>query len=97
MREHDAFRDLLAQLSDGAQWKVLSGVGRREFADRLTREIVDLELRRRQAVVMCLFALLAGDMQPDELAGFLRGRDMSDDAEVEALIAWLRQNYEPGA
>jgi hypothetical protein len=97
MDQHDAFRDLLAQLADGAQWKVLSGVGRREFAERLTREIVDLELRRRQAIVMCLFALLAGDMQPDELAEFLEGRDMTQDAQVEALIAWLRENYDPSA
>jgi hypothetical protein len=94
--EHDAFGDLLAQLADGAQWKVMSGVGRQKFAERLTREIGDLELRRRQAIVMCLFALLAGDMQADDLAGFVQGRDMRDDAAVEALIAWLRENYDPG-
>ncbi|HEX4530659.1 MAG TPA: hypothetical protein VIA11_14740 [Acidimicrobiia bacterium] len=95
MEPNAAFLDLLAQLSDGARWKVLSGHGRREFAERVTQEIVELEPRRRQAIVMCLFALLAMDMQPEDLAGFVAGRDMSDDAEVEALIAWLRENYEP--
>ena len=95
MEPNAAFLDLLGQLSDGARWKVLSGHGRREFAERVTQEIVELEPRRRQAIVMCLFALLAMDMQPEDLAGFVAGRDMSDDAEVEALIAWLRENYEP--
>jgi hypothetical protein len=94
--EDDAFDDLLAQLADGARWKVLSGRGRNEFAERLTREIVELEPRRRQAVIMCLFALLAMNLEPDELARYLEGRDMSSDDEVEALISWLRENYEPG-
>ena len=93
----DAFDDLLAQLADGARWKVLSGQGRAEFTERLTAEIVELEPRRRQAVLMCLFALLAMNLQPDELARHLEGRDMSQDAEVEAFIAWLRENYDPGS
>ena len=46
---------------------------------------------------MCLFALLAMNLDPDELARYLEGRDMAEDAEVEALIAWLRENYDPGA
>lgn len=96
MNQDDAFDDLLAQLSDGARWKVLSGDGRAEFAERLTREIVELEPRRRQAIIMCLFALLAMNLEPDELAVYLAGRDMSRDEEVEALIAWLRENYDPG-
>jgi len=95
MVHDDPFVDLLGQLADGARWKVLSGKGRQEFAERLTQEIVDLELRRRQAVLMCLFALLAMDMQPGDLTAFLSGRDMSQDAEVEALIVWLRENYTP--
>ena len=96
MQQDDAFDDLLAQLSDGARWKVLSGEGRDEFTQRLTREIVELEPRRRQAVLMCLFALLAMNLQPDELGLYLEGRDMSRDEEVEALITWLRENYDPG-
>jgi hypothetical protein len=93
---NEAFWDLLEQLSDGARWKVLSGIGRREFAQRLTAEIVQLEPRRRQAIVMILFVLLAGEMQPDDLATYIAGRDMTTDREVEALIAWLRENYDPG-
>ena len=95
--EQAAFDDLLAQLSDGARWKVLSGEGRAEFTEQLTAEIVELEPRRRQAVLMCLFALLAMNLHPEELARYLEGRDMSQDAEVEALIAWLRENYDPGS
>jgi hypothetical protein len=95
--EDDAFDDLLAQLADGARWKVLSGQGRTEFAERLTREIVELQPRRRQAVIMCLFALLAMNLQPDELARYLEGRDMTRDDEVESLITWLRENYDPGS
>jgi hypothetical protein len=94
-QEQHSFDDLLSQLADGARWKVLSGHGREDFARRLTAEIVDLEPRRRQAVLMCLFALLAGDMQPDDLAGFLGTRSMTRDEDVEALIHWLRANYEP--
>ena len=96
MQQDGAFDDLLAQLSDGARWKVLSGDGRAEFAERLTREIVELEPRRRQAVIMCLFALLAMNLDPDKLAVYLDGRDMSRDDEVEGLITWLRENYDPG-
>jgi hypothetical protein len=95
--EDGAFDDLLAQLADGARWKVLSGQGRTEFAERLTREIVELQPRRRQAVIMCLFALLAMNLQPDELARYVEGRDMSRDDEVEALITWLRENYDPSS
>jgi hypothetical protein len=91
MEPNAAFQDLLGHLSDGARWKVLSGHGRREFAERVTQEIVELEPRRRQAIVMCLFALLAMDMPPEDLAGFLAGRDMSVDAEVEALIVATRE------
>jgi hypothetical protein len=97
VQQDDAFDDLLAQLADGARWKVLSGKGRAEFTERLTSEIVELEPRRRQAVLMCLFALLAMNLQPDELAQYLDGRDMSRDDEVEALITWLRENYDPGS
>jgi hypothetical protein len=93
--EQGSFDDLLSQLADGARWKVLSGHGREEFAARLTAEIVDLEPRRRQAILMCLFALLAGDMQPDDLARFIESRTMMNDDDVEALIAWLRDNYDP--
>jgi hypothetical protein len=95
VEQDDAFVDLLRQLADGARWKILSGTGRREFAERLTREIVEVEPRRRQAILMCLFALLAMDMEPEDLAQFLARRDMSDEREVEALIGWLRENYEP--
>ena len=93
--EPNSFDDLLHSLADGARWKVLSGHGREEFARRLTTQIVDLEPRRRQAILMCLFALLAGDLQPQELATFLRARAMRSDGDVEALIDWLRENYDP--
>jgi hypothetical protein len=93
--QDDAFVDLLGQLADGARWKILSGSGRREFAERLTQEIVEVEPRRRQAILMCLFALLAMDMEPDDLGQFVAQRDMSDAHEVEALIVWLRENYDP--
>ena len=82
--------------ASSGRWKVLSGNGRAEFAERLTNEIVELEPRRRQAIIMCLFALLAMNLNPDELAVYLAGRDMSRDDEVEALITWLRENYNPG-
>ena len=95
--EDESFHDLLAHLSDGARWKILSGEGRNEFAERLTQEIVDLEPRRRQAIIMILFALLAMNLDPDELATYLAGRDMTRDDEVESLITWLRENYDPGA
>jgi hypothetical protein len=94
--EDNSFDDLLGQLSDGARWKILSGEGRTEFAERLTNEIVELEPRRRQAIIMILFALLAMNLDPDELANYLADRDMSRDDEVEALIVWLRENYDPG-
>lgn len=44
---------------------------------------------------MCVFALITGGMQPDDLGTFLRGRPMTSDEGVEALIAWLRDNSDP--
>ena len=41
-------------------------------------------------VVMVLVAISTGSLTSQDVAAFTAGRNLEDDAEIEALIAWLR-------
>ena len=84
------FEAILTQLTDGEKWKLASGEGWNDFAERLGEVIASLDLRRRQAIVMALVAIATGGLRPTDIDEFLRGRNCDDDAEIEALIDWLR-------
>jgi hypothetical protein len=53
--------------------------------------VVRLEPRRRQALVMLLFALVDGQLDPDDAAGWLRDHDVDSDEGLDAMIDWLRR------
>jgi hypothetical protein len=38
-----------------------------------------------------VLAMSDGNLQPEDVESYLAGRNMEDDAEVDALIHWLHQ------
>ena len=85
------FRTLLAEFSDGQRWKLIRTEGWDDFVETLAQSIAELPVRRRQALLMMLLAMSDGNLQPEAVEDFLAGRNMEDDAEVDALIQWLHQ------
>jgi hypothetical protein len=66
-----------------------------DFVERVSGVIGELPLRRRQVLVMLLFALSDELISPEELQAWMAGRDVDSDEGVEEMIAWLRQ-FRPG-
>lgn len=85
------FAAFVAELADGARWTLLRAEGWDDFVDRLTNLIVDLEPRRRQALIMLLFALVDGQLRPEDAAAYLDDHDVDSDEGLAAMIRWLRQ------
>jgi hypothetical protein len=88
--DDDPFRSFLAELADGKRWELLRTDGWEEFAERLAALIVKLPGRRRQALVMLLFALSERMITPDEANAWIAGHDLDSDEGVEEMISWLR-------
>jgi hypothetical protein len=91
----DPFRAFLAELADGKRWTLIQSEGWEDFAKRLSDVIGTLSPRRRQALVMLMFALSQRMTTPEAAEGFLAHQDMESEEGVEALIAWLRQFRPP--
>jgi hypothetical protein len=87
----DPFTEFLGELADGQRWRLARSKGWDDFIERLSRLIVDLPLRRRQALVMLLFALTEELVGPDEVQTWIADHDVQSEGGVEAMIAWLRQ------
>jgi len=87
----DLFRTVISDLGDGQKWKLIRTEGWDHFVRELARTIEDLPIRRRQALLMMLFAMSDGNLTPEQVAAYLEGRDMEADDEVEALVDWLRK------
>ncbi len=94
-RDQDPFRDFLAELADGSRWELLRTEGWEEFSQRLAALIVDLAPRRRQALVMLLFALSERMISPDDANTWIAAHDLDRDEGVEEMIGWLRQFRPP--
>jgi hypothetical protein len=88
--EDDAFRSFLAELAYGTRWQLIRAHGWEDFAGRLADLIVDLPARRRQALVMLLFALSERMITPDDANTWISAHDLNHDEGVEEMIAWLR-------
>jgi hypothetical protein len=86
----DPFVEVMTELSDGLRWTLARADGWDDFVDRLSRLLPELSLRRRQALIMLLFALTEKLLDPDRLLGWLAGRDVTTDAGLEEFIGWLR-------
>lgn len=85
------FAAFVAELADGQRWTLLRADGWDEFVERLTNLVAELEPRRRQALVMLLFALVDRQLTPDEAKAYLDGHDVDSDEGLEAMIGWLRR------
>ena len=93
--DEDPFRAFLAELADGKRWQLLRADGWEEFAERLSAVIVVLPARRRQALVMLLFALSERMTTPEDADEWIARHDLDADEHVEAMIGWLRDLRPP--
>jgi hypothetical protein len=93
----DPFIEMVAELADGHRWTLLRGDGWEEFITRLTGMIVDFPARRRQALLMLLFALAYEQLTPDVARAWLDHHEVDSDDGVDAMITWLRQFRPPEA
>jgi hypothetical protein len=93
----DPFQDFLSELADGKRWELLRTSGWEDFTERLSALIVQLSPRRRQALVMLLFALSERMLSPDDANQWIAGQDLDTDEGIEAMIAWLREMNPPEA
>jgi hypothetical protein len=89
-----AFVSLLSQFADGARWKVLTDDGRQDLAHELASEMCLMSEVQREALLLCMFALLAERIKVGDLFAFILGRRMSEPEEVENLTLWVRQESE---
>lgn len=87
----DPFLDFATQFADGERWRLLRAQGWEDFQERLAEAIGDLPVRRRQALMMLLFSLVEGFVDPADVADWLSSHDVTSDDQVEATIVWLRQ------
>jgi len=92
----DPFVEVMTELSDGQRWKLSHADGWDDFVDRLSRMLPELSLRRRQAVIMLLFALTEKILTPDQLSHWLAGHDATSEAGLEEFLGWLRSFRRPG-
>jgi hypothetical protein len=92
----DPFIEVMTELSDGSRWKLASADGWDDFVDRLSRLLPDLPLRRRQALIMLLFALTEKLLTPDQLSEWLADHDATSEAGLEEFLSWLRSFRRPG-
>jgi hypothetical protein len=94
--EMDPFVEMMTELSDGLRWKLTRADGWDDFVDRLSRMLPELSLRRRQAMVMVLFALTEKLLTPDQLSRWLVDHDATSEAGLEDFLSWLRSLGRPG-
>ncbi len=91
MDSPDAFYEFAMEFADGERWKLLRAEGWGDFEERLAEAVGDLPVRRRQALMMLLFALVEEIVTPPDVQDWMGAHDVSTDDGVEAIIAWLRQ------
>jgi hypothetical protein len=93
----EVFLEFAAEFADGERWRLLRADDWEQFQERLGEAVGDLPVRRRQALIMLLFAMVEGFVTSDDLAAWLRDHAPASDTEVEALITWLRERRQRGA
>ncbi|MGH8981098.1 MAG: hypothetical protein ACRDWE_08765 [Acidimicrobiales bacterium] len=88
---YDAFLEFAIEFADGDRWKLLRADGWEDFERRLAETVADLSVRRRQALIMLLFALVEEIVAPVDVRRWLDVHDVSTDGGIEELITWLRE------
>ncbi len=91
----DPFSSFLAELSDGHRWSLVRAEGWDDFIERLSDLLSALAPRRRQALMMLLFALVYQQLTPDGAKDWLDAHHVDSDEGVDAMISWLRQFRPP--
>jgi hypothetical protein len=90
-RDENPFASFVAELADGKRWALVRADGWDDFIERLTVLIVDLEPRRRQALVMLLFALVDRQLSPEQAQEWIDEHDLESDEGLTQMITWLRE------
>jgi hypothetical protein len=85
------FAELVTELADGERWTLLRAEGWDDFIDRLTGLIADLEPRRRQALLLLLFALVDRKLTPEQAEQWLSEHDTDSEDGLRQMITWLRE------
>ncbi len=86
----DAFAELAAEIADGDRWQVIRADGWDQMQERLAQIMDELSVRRRQALIMLLFALVEEVITPVQVRDWTAAHDLSGEEGVEQLISWLR-------
>jgi hypothetical protein len=92
----DGFLEFATEFADGERWKLLRAEGWEDFQARLAEVVGELSVRRRQALMMLLFSLVEGTVDPPQVREFLDRHDVTTDEGVEEIVAWLRQKRSEG-
>lgn len=87
----DVFFEFATEFADGERWKLLRAEGWEDFERRLAETVGDLDVRRRQALIMLLFALVEEMVSPPDVREWMAGHDVTTDDGVLELIGWLRE------
>lgn len=80
----------MTELSDGKRWRLARADGWDEFIEQLSRLLSDLPLRRRQALIMLLFALTEKLLEPEDLTVWLADHDATTEKGLDQFLTWLR-------
>jgi hypothetical protein len=86
----DIFFEFASEFADGERWKLLRSQNWEDFQERLAQVVGELPVRRRQALMMLLFALIEGFVDSDALAAWMNDNDLTRDEGIDEMIAWLR-------
>jgi hypothetical protein len=84
------FFEFASEFADGERWKILRAEGWDDFEERLAVVVGELPVRRRQALMMLLLALIEDYVTSEDVRSWMDGHDIGDDGGIEELIAWLR-------
>ena len=88
--DENPFGALVAELADGQRWTLLRAEGWDDFVARLTALVAELEPRRRQALLLLLFALVDGQLTPEGAEAWFAEHDVDTEEGLTEMLAWLR-------
>jgi hypothetical protein len=91
MGDTNPFAEIVSELADGKRWTLLRAEGWDDFIERLTGLVGDLAPRRRQALLLLLFAFVDRQLAPEQAEEWLRDHDVDSDEGLTLMITWLRE------
>jgi hypothetical protein len=85
------FAEFVTEIADGKRWTLLRADGWDDFIERLSTLVAALEPRRRQALVLLLFALVDRQLTPEQAQEWIEGHDLDSDEGLTQMLTWLRE------